>query len=140
MTDEKEGELAKETFLKLGWDIYDERDVEVLSEAFKSRGKSCYESGLNAGMELCARYAVRRMTSWSVEDDRMSQEFREGIEQACSDLAIKFRDGSLAEPWIKELDRAVPYERLQEMYDAESRKNVHLQEEITAGELLSGRR
>ena len=43
MNDEKEGKLAKETFLKLGWDIYDERDVEVLSMlAFTAAGKSAF--------------------------------------------------------------------------------------------------
>jgi hypothetical protein len=41
MNDEKEGELAKETFLKLGWDIYDERDVEVLHKGVRCERSLC---------------------------------------------------------------------------------------------------
>lgn len=99
-------------------------------EALASAEKKGREEGSKIGMECCARFAVRRMTAWSIEDDKKSHSFREGIEQACSDLAIKFRDGSLSEPWIKELDRAVPYEKLQEMYEFEKRRNVQLQNNL----------
>ena len=41
--------------------------------------------------EECAKMAVRRMTAWTKDDDRKSILFREGIEQACSDLAVAIR-------------------------------------------------
>ncbi len=63
MNDEKEGELAKETFLKLGWDIYDERDVEVLSEAFKSHGKAMFEKGMNTCAEMSTHLGLLPINS-----------------------------------------------------------------------------
>lgn len=37
--------------------------------------------------EACRRLAVRRMTAWTSEDDKRSQDFRDGIEKAASDIA-----------------------------------------------------
>lgn len=38
-------------------------------------------------IETCRRIAVRRMTSWTKDDDQRSQDFRDGIEKAASDIA-----------------------------------------------------
>lgn len=98
MNDEKEGELAKETFLKLGWDIYDERDVEVLSEAFKSHGKSCYERGRKTiEKELMCELRDPNGTIWECattlqkENDRLKERVAEleGKLQEASDLHWK---------------------------------------------------
>lgn len=51
--------------------------------------------------EACRRIAVRRMTSWTKDDDKRSQDFREGIEQAASDIACAI--SSLAPPDLDKL-------------------------------------
>ena len=48
------------------------------------------EERMYAFEEWC-RFAVRRMTMWSKEDDEKSIEFRKGVEQACSDMCVYFR-------------------------------------------------
>ena len=73
MNDEKEGKLAKETFLKLGWDIYDERDVEVLSEAFKSHGKAMFERGRQNYCDECKEVCE----NLSDESDRLKERVAE---------------------------------------------------------------
>lgn len=45
----------------------------------------------NAGLEAAAVYAVAIMTNWTSDDDLECDEFRSGIEKACSDLAKKYR-------------------------------------------------
>lgn len=47
------------------------------------------------GREEVARIAVRRSCSWSAEDDRRSQDFREGIETAASQVAAHARAGTV---------------------------------------------
>ena len=56
--------------------------------------------GGRAMREACRRIAVRRMTSWTKDDDKRSQDFREGIEQAASDIACAI--SSLAPPDLDE--------------------------------------
>jgi len=40
--------------------------------------------------EAARRLASLRMTLWTADDDKRSQDFRDGIERACSDLCEKF--------------------------------------------------
>ncbi len=95
MNDEKEGELAKETFLKLGWDIYDERDVEVLSEAFKSHGKAMFEKGMNTCAEMSTHLGLLPINSVGMrkivdEANRLKERVAE-LEKELSDFK-KFHD------------------------------------------------
>ena len=100
MNDEKEVELAKETFLKLGWDIYDERDVEVLSEAFKSHGKAMFEKGMNTCAEMSTHLGLLPINSimkckdcvhWTPWLDNLgeclSKKFRLGYQVVRSEVA-----------------------------------------------------
>lgn len=42
---------------------------------------------LRADREACRRLAVDRMVLWTEADDMRSQDFRDGIERGCSDVA-----------------------------------------------------
>lgn len=42
-------------------------------------------------LEEARRLCVLRMTAWTVADDQRSQDFRDGIEKACSDVAQRLR-------------------------------------------------
>jgi len=53
--------------------------------------REAYEAGRKAGIEDAARLAVARMTYWPSADNNKSQDFRDGIETACSQLAAEFR-------------------------------------------------
>jgi hypothetical protein len=45
----------------------------------------------NQALEDAARLCVRRSISWSYEDDQRSQDYREGVEDAASQLARAIR-------------------------------------------------
>ena len=59
--------------------------VKIITRALASKGQ--------AVRDWCAMIASRRMTYWTKEDDKRTQDFREGIEQACSDIAKAIREG-----------------------------------------------
>lgn len=78
----------------------EEREKAMLSTISKGRdlsasekviAKRAYEAGRSSMQEEAARLAVLRMLAWTTEDDKQSQQFRDGIEKACSDLAAAIR-------------------------------------------------
>lgn len=64
--------------------------IKVIAQALASTRKDAYEE--------VARLAVRRMSVWLDSDWKRSQDFREGIEAACSWMAMTLRGKKVDEP------------------------------------------
>jgi hypothetical protein len=58
--------------------------------------------GRLAGLEEAARLCVRRSCTWTPEEDKRSQDYREGIEDAASDLARRIRQFAAFIRWDRD--------------------------------------
>lgn len=68
-----------------------ETAIEVWNNRQPERRVEVEISEREFAFEEWCRFAVRRMTGWSEEDDKESLDFRRGIEKACSDMCVYFR-------------------------------------------------
>lgn len=52
--------------------------------------RAAKDEGIREAWAWCARVAGLRAMMWTEADDRRSQDFRDGVTQACEDLAHRF--------------------------------------------------
>ena len=50
---------------------------------------------VNEAKEGCRRVAVRKMTSWTKEEDEQSEDYRRGVEEGASKIAVEIEKGKL---------------------------------------------